>query len=120
MMLFLSFSLPGTEQAKFDLEKLPKLVNVSDPQISPDGKSIAIVVSRPDYEVNLYRSELVQVVLATREQRLLTRERKGVRYPRWSPAGDHLAFLANDVNEKPQIFVMSMSGGDAAQLTKAA
>ena len=120
VMLFLVFSLPGSEQAKFDLEQLPKLVNVSDPQISPDGKSTAIVVSRPDYEVNLYRSELVQVVLATREERVLTRERKGVRYPRWSPAGDRLAFLANDANEKPQIFVLSMSGGDADQLTKAA
>ena len=62
LMMFLAFSLPASEQAKFDLEKLSKLVNASDPQISPDGKSIAIVVSRPDYEMNLYRSELVLVV----------------------------------------------------------
>src|SRR5437868_2331135 len=118
-MMFLAFSLPASEQAKFDLEQLSKLVNVSDPQISPDGKSIVIVVSRPDYELNLYRSELVLVDVATHKQRVLTRDRKGVGYPRWSPLGEHLAFLAHDANDKPQIFVMPMAGGDVEQLTKA-
>src|SRR4051794_13006485 len=105
--------------AKFDIGQLAKLVNVSDPQISPDGKSIVIVVSRPDYDADLYRSELVLVDVATHKQRVLTHDRKGVGYPRWSPSGDRLAFFANDANDKPQIFAMPMTGGDAKQLTKA-
>ena len=36
-------------QKKFELADVAKLTSVSDPQISPDSKSIAIVVSRPDY-----------------------------------------------------------------------
>src|SRR4051812_34109450 len=119
MTLCLTFSCLCVRAAKFDLGQLSKLVNVSDPQISPDGKSIAIVVSRPDYELDLYRSELVLVEVATHKQRVLTHDRKGVRYPRWSLSGDRLAFLANDANDKPQIFVMPMMGGDAEQLTKA-
>lgn len=76
-------------------------------------------MSRPDYDLDLYRSELVLVEVATHKQRVLTRDRKGVAYPRWSPSGDRLAFLAHDANDKPQIFVMPMTGGDAEQLTKA-
>jgi Tol biopolymer transport system component len=119
MTLCLTFSCLCVRAAKFDLGQLSKLVNVSDPQISADGKSIAIVVSRPDYELDLYRSELVLVDIDTHKQRVLTRDRKGVAYPRWSPSGDRLSFLAHDANDKPQIFVMPMTGGDAEQLTKA-
>ena len=34
-------------QKKFKLADYAKFVNISDPQISPDGKSIVIVTSRP-------------------------------------------------------------------------
>jgi hypothetical protein len=37
-------------QMKFELADYAKLVNISDPQISPDEKSVVIVVSRPFYE----------------------------------------------------------------------
>ena len=36
-------------QKKFELADYAKFVNISDPQISPDGKNIVIVVSKPDY-----------------------------------------------------------------------
>ncbi len=120
IILSFAFSCVCVRAAKFDLGQLSKLVNVSDPQISPDGKSIVIVVSRPDYDADLYRSELVLVDVPTHKQRVLTHDRKGVGYPRWSPSGDRIAFLAHDSNDKPQLFAMLMMGGDAEQLTKAA
>ena len=120
IILSFAFSCLCVRAAKFDVGQLAKLVNVSDPQISPDGKSVVIVVSRPDYDLNVYRSELVLVDVATHKQRVLTHDRKGVGYPRWSRSGDRLAFLAHDSNDKPQLFAMPMMGGDAEQLTKAA
>src|SRR4051794_32959568 len=87
IILSFAFFCLCVRAAKFDVGQLAKLVNVSDPQISPDGKSIVIVVSRPDYDVDLYRSELVLVDIATHIQRVLTHNRKGVAYPRWSPSG---------------------------------
>jgi hypothetical protein len=39
-------------QRRFGLDDLGKLVGVAEPQIAPDGKSIAIAVSRPNYEKN--------------------------------------------------------------------
>lgn len=41
-------------QKKFELSDYAKFVNIADPQISPDGKSVVIVVSRPDYINNRF------------------------------------------------------------------
>jgi dipeptidyl aminopeptidase/acylaminoacyl peptidase len=117
-VVFASFLCAPSFGARFGIEHLGKLARVADPQISPDGKSIVAVVSRPNYEDNRYDAELVLIDVATRKQRVLTRDRRGVSSPRWSPDGDRLAFLAT-ANGKPQLFVMPMKGGDPAQLTKA-
>jgi dipeptidyl aminopeptidase/acylaminoacyl peptidase len=105
---------------RFTIADLAKMASVSDPQISPDGKSVVIVVSRPNYEEKRYDAELVLVDVATGSQRILTRNRQGVEQPRWSPSGDRLAFLAKPgpgTEEKAQLFVMPMNGGDAVRLT---
>jgi dipeptidyl aminopeptidase/acylaminoacyl peptidase len=103
--------------ARFGIEHLGKLVRVADPQISPDGTRIVAVVSRPNYEDNRFDAELVLIDTATQKLRVLTHDRRGVSFPRWSPSGDRLAFLAVS-NGKPQVFVMPMEGGDAIQVTK--
>src|SRR5262249_45701731 len=63
---------------RFELDDLGKLVGLSDPQISPDGKSIALIVSRPNYESNHHTTELVLVDTAGGRHRVLTQERQGV------------------------------------------
>src|ERR1700694_1481481 len=117
LALFAALAFPAS---RFDLSYFAKTVRVSDPQISPDGRSIAIVVTRPNYEENRHHATLVIVDVASGSQRTLTYDRRGVSSPRWSPSGDRLAFLASDASPKPQpqVFVMPMSGGDARRVTK--
>ncbi len=103
--------------ARFGIEHLGKLVRVADPQIAPDGTHIVAVVSRPNYEDNRYDAELILIDTATQKQRVLTHDRRNLSFPRWSPSGDRLAFLAT-TGGKPQIFVMPMDGGDAVQATQ--
>src|SRR5579864_3164599 len=104
----------GLAQSRhIELNDLTKIVSVSDPQISPDGKTIVVVVSRANVEQDRNERELVQVDIASGAQHPLTYERKTVGSPRWSPSGDRLAFTANDgagKDAKPQIFVLSMGG----------
>jgi dipeptidyl aminopeptidase/acylaminoacyl peptidase len=115
---FIAIFCPATSVAqKFSIAQLDKIVRVSDPQIAPDGKTIAIVVSRPNFADDRYDADVVQVEIATRHTRALTQNRRGVSSPRWSPSGDRLAFLATAANSKNQIFVLPMSGGDAQQIT---
>src|SRR5712691_9317409 len=72
-----------------------RIVNVSDPQFSPDGKSIVCIVSRANRAEDRHDAELVLVDAASGTQRPITFERRGLASPRWSPDGESLAFLAN-------------------------
>ena len=97
---------------------LLRQVRLSDPQLSPDGKTVAMVETRADLESDEFRSEIVLVDLASGNLRPLTRARHHADAPRWSPSGDRLGFIAPDADKNGQLFVASMSGGDALQLTK--
>jgi dipeptidyl aminopeptidase/acylaminoacyl peptidase len=115
----------GTEKKStvhLGLDDLGKLVGLADPHLSPDGRSVVVVVSRPNYDKNRQESELVLVDVATGKQRVLTHDREAVGQPRWSPDGDRLAFLARAGSGKEarhQVFVMPMAGGDARRVTDA-
>ena len=123
LALALLASRPIFGQARhIELNDLTKITSVSDPQISPDGKSIVFVVSRPNLEKDRSDRELVRMDIATGAQHVLTYERRGVGSPRWSPSGDRLAFVAVEGTGKdagPQIFVLPMTGGDARKITDA-
>jgi dipeptidyl aminopeptidase/acylaminoacyl peptidase len=110
------------KRAPFTPADLAKLVTVSNPKVRPDGKSVVMVVSRPNMVKNRFDRELVLVDIATGQQRSLTFERQGLGQPRWSPRGDRLAFLASAGTAKDgkyQVFVMPMTGGDARRVTDA-
>ncbi|HEX7528273.1 MAG TPA: prolyl oligopeptidase family serine peptidase, partial [Thermoanaerobaculia bacterium] len=107
---------------RFSVDDLEKIVRLSAPRISPDGRSIAVVVTRADVAKNKWLPELNLVDVATGAMRALTHDRKGVFHPRWSPSGDRLAFLAADgtaKDAKTQIFVLPMAGGEAQKVTSA-
>ncbi len=99
-----------------------RIVIPSDPQISPDAKAVALVVSRANTRDNRWDPELVLLDVASGVQRPLAFDRRGVASPRWSADGERLAFLANASSEKEakrQVWVMSMRGGDARRITDA-
>ncbi len=117
------FSFQLLAQKKFELADYTKFVGISDPQISPDGKSVVIVVSRPDYALNRYNAELVLVDVVSGKRRVLTQDRASVSSPRWSPNGEQLAFISRvgqGSAASNQIFLLAMQGGEAKQITKAA
>ena len=104
---------------RFTADDVVRITRVSDPQISPDGKSIVIVVGHPNFKTDKIDTELVLVDIATHAQRVLTHDRVVGGYPRWSPTGDRIAYIAQDSDHKPQIFILPLAGGDSQQLTHA-
>jgi dipeptidyl aminopeptidase/acylaminoacyl peptidase len=117
-----ALSRAEAQARKFEMGDLQKIVNVSSPAISPDGKSIVIIVTRVNWDEDRHDSQLVLVDIATGVQRQLTNIRKGLSSPQWSPSGDRLAFLAETGEEKKaaeQIFVLPMNGGDPQRVTSA-
>ena len=108
-----------TQPRSLTLDDVKRMVSVSSPAFSPDGKSIVVVVSRMDYGHDRYRSELDVVSIASGERRALTFERTELGAPRFSPDGSRLAFVAGDDRHHGQVWVMPMSGGDAVRITSA-
>src|SRR5262245_34477240 len=117
----------SSQGKRFDLDSASKLVRLSDPQITPDGKSIGMVVARAKYAETRWKHEWTPVNAATGPQRALTSGRHDVSQPRWSPSGDRLAFISaaptgkepTGKENKPQIFALAMNGGEAKRVTNA-
>jgi dipeptidyl aminopeptidase/acylaminoacyl peptidase len=106
----------------FTLDDIPKLVGVSNVAISPDGKQIAFIVSRPNLKTDKNDQTLELYDVASKATRALTFERSGLSSPAWSPDGTKIAFLANygtgsDINQ--QLWIMDLRGGDASAVTQA-
>ena len=102
----------------FQLTDIKKLVNVSDPRISPDGKQVAVIVSRYNWEKDSVLQEIDLVDVNNSSIRSLTYNRSSISNVRWSPDGSRLGFLAYNIKtKKPQIYIMPMKGGDPVKIT---
>jgi len=109
-------------------EDLVDIRGVSDPQISPDGRRVAFVVTEPadPSKPQQPRDANIWVVPADGSEtpRLFAASPKNDSSPRWSPDGRYLAFLSNrgqpigeEKEAKNQLYLMRTDGGEAEQLT---
>jgi dipeptidyl aminopeptidase/acylaminoacyl peptidase len=117
-----ALATPIAAQARaFELDDLKRLIDIQEPQISPDGSAVAVVVIRPNFKADSYDTTLELVNIATRSRRALTHGRDGIGFPRWSPDGSRIAFIAQTggSDSSAQVFVLPMSGGEPSQITSA-
>jgi len=95
-----------------------RAADVSDPQVSPDGKWVAYVVTVNDRASDEARSAIWMVSWDGRERLPLTPAAADTSMPKWSPGGRYLSFLAKPPGaDHAQIMLMDRRGGDARQLT---
>ena len=115
---FLSVILGQTGKKPLQLADLRKIVNVSDPQISPDGNQIAVIVSRYDWDKDTVKQDIELVDISSSSKRSLTFQRISISNIRWSPDSKKLGFIAKESKtKKTQIFIMPMNGGDPVKIT---
>lgn len=88
----------------------------SDPQISPDGRTIAYVRRSNDVMTDRARSTIWLVDVASGQQRPLLAGSGSYSSPRWSPDGTRLAYVASD-GASPQLYVRWMASGESARVT---
>jgi dipeptidyl aminopeptidase/acylaminoacyl peptidase len=78
-----------------------RLVSVADPKVSPDGRTVAFVVTRVDLERNRYRSAVwLAAVDGSTPPYPLTAGEHGDGQPTWSPDGRRLAFTSRRSDEE--------------------
>ena len=98
-----------------DLLALPGL---SDPQLSPDGHTVAYVQDAPDWSQNKRIGHIWRIGIDGQHPEQLTRGERGESSPRWSPDGRTLAFLAKRGDEDDaQVQLLPMAGGEARALS---
>lgn len=91
---------------------------VSDPQIAPDGRTVAFVVTTLAEERDEYLSNIWTVSTEGGEPRRFTTGPRRDTTPRWSPDGSRLAFISErEAGKKGQLHVMPAAGGEAIRLT---
>lgn len=91
---------------------------VTEPQVSPDGKWVAYVVSTNDRGADEARSAIWMVSWDGTQQVPLTNPAHAISSPRWSLDGRYLSYMANPAgSDKGQIMLLDRRGGEARALT---
>ena len=106
-------------QDEWTPEKIMQYKNITDTQISADGKYIAYVVRVPlmDGEKSEYNNQIWVAATDGSFDLQYTRGEKSSSSPQFSPDGKKIAFISNRQDDKNQIFIMRLMGGEPEQIT---
>jgi dipeptidyl aminopeptidase/acylaminoacyl peptidase len=121
--ILLLVALPRAAEKRFITEQdLLKFTWIADPQIAPDGSSIAFVRVTVNEKENRYETSLFLVAASGTDapRRLTSNVRDST--PRWSPDGRRIAFVRSiEKDGKPQpgqVYLLDLDGGEARPLTE--
>ncbi len=115
-LAFASASLQA-QKAPFDIEALLQLTRVSDPQISPDGKTVAFSATTVNLAANKKQSHIYTVPIGGGSPHEVGDPADSNDRPRWVPKTSRIAFAATR-NGESQIWTVDSDGTNATQLTR--
>ncbi len=103
-----------------------RYVDVSDPQVSPDGNWCAYTVTKVDTAKDKHVSNIWMVSWDGKNNIQLTHDNEGESTPRFSPDNKYISFLSSrsfgdkkddDKNDESQLWLMNRLGGEAQEIT---
>lgn len=113
LFLIILFAFTFYAQRTFTINDLLAISRVSDPQLSPDGRTVAYTVGVVDLAANRVVNQIYTVGVDGGNPRQITNEKGSSSSPRWSPDGSRIAFVNGG-----QIWTMRPDGRDREQVTK--
>lgn len=93
-----------------------QLTRIDDPQLSPDGKSVAFTAQTVDVNANTKPTQIYVVALSGGDPQRLTNEGESNAHPRWSGDSKRI-FFVSDRHDGSQIWSMNSDGTDQRQVT---
>jgi dipeptidyl aminopeptidase/acylaminoacyl peptidase len=127
------------QKKPFDIDTLLKIQRISEPALSPDGKTVVFTVQAVDLAKNNRPKQIYSVPVEGGSPRQLTREGASNDHPRWSPDSKQIYFISNRPSplqegapqsggirtQEPsapapssQIWVMDADGSNPRQITR--
>jgi dipeptidyl aminopeptidase/acylaminoacyl peptidase len=120
VLLFVTSSLHAQAGERSPtIDNLLSLTAVSSPRLSPDGQRVAYLVTGTDWQQDAFVAQLYVHDRRSGVTQQLTRHETGVSQVQWSPDGKWLTFASSRVDQKPQLFALSIDGGEPVRLTNA-
>jgi dipeptidyl aminopeptidase/acylaminoacyl peptidase len=113
----LTITISAQKNASVSFEKWISLKNVGGPIISPDGRTIVYSLSSTDWTNNSYDTELWMSRDGGEPLQLTRTNKNSSTGARFTPDSKFISFLA-DRGEKTQLYIISVNGGEAMQVTK--
>jgi len=117
ILILCSTILFAQKNASVSFEKWISLKGVFSPLISPDGRTIVYAVGSTDWANNSYDNELWMSRDSEASVQLTRTNKNSSSGARFTPDSRFVSFLA-DRGEKTQLFIISVFGGEAMQVTK--
>jgi len=115
--IFLLFSASlAAQKQPFDIQALLKIARIEEPQLSPDGKTVAFTVQTVDVAQNTKPKQIYTVPLNGGSPRQITMLGTDNERPEWSPDSKQIAFIS-DHGGSAQVWIMNADGSNARQIT---
>jgi dipeptidyl aminopeptidase/acylaminoacyl peptidase len=118
----LAFQLPTVAQQSgrrpvsiIDLAELPRIL---DAQLSPDGRSLLYMLTRADWKANRPVPHIWRQTIGSGAPVQMTSGDAGEQFPRWSPDGSAMLFLARRSEAATQIYLLPSAGGESRALSQ--
>lgn len=122
-LIWLLISLPVLAQNGKDpvrVTDLTQIRSIGSIAVSPDGNRViySVTAIEPDKKEDEYQylNQLWLADLSGKTAPLPLTSKENASQPAWSPDGKQIAFV-RPVDGKPQIFLLSLAGGEPIQLT---
>ena len=117
-LTILAFVAVATAQPKrpITFDDLITMGRIGDPQISPDGKTVAFVMTTFDKAANTSTSNIYLVPTEGGVVHQLTNGTRSNANPRWTPDGRTIAFVSSRDGDS-QIWTIPVTGGEARKVS---
>jgi len=118
-LVFLLATATMAQSTAWDPELQIKIKAVASPRVSPDGKRILYTVSEAvtTPEKSEYVSQIWMASIDNKQNIQITFGEKSSTNPKWSPDGQWIAFTSNRKDNKNNLYLLSLNGGEAEPLT---
>lgn len=119
MVISLSLGLataPAQTRKALTFDDFIKIKRVTDPQLAPDGKNLALVITTMSLEANRGNSDIYLVPATGGKPVPFVFSPAADFFPRWSPDGKQLAFISSR-SGSPQVWIIPVGGGEPKKIT---